>query len=214
MTSPLLFFLYGCTQEVPFASEQNCVGDLDSSSQEQLDSYTGLCAIIESKVLVRDGVDIVQLDALSEITGSLYLFSNPILTDILSLSSLTTVRGDIGFNNSHMLADLDPLSAVTFVGGDLHIHWNDAIQNLSGLSQIDTVQGSLEILKLKSITDPFPALHSVGENVQIDQNPSFSNSMVSPLSPQSAARFSSRKIGYWIHARSMSSFLSFPFPTP
>src|SRR5690606_11664688 len=143
-----------------------CTGNITLTTQAQVNDFN--CSKVVGDLTI-SGNDITNLDSLSElteVTGNLSIYNNPILTNMDGLSSLTKVGVKILVYNNASLEDVDGLSNLTMVNAiqesnsakiknikgvvgctsvdEVRIMDNDVLTNVDGLSNLTSV-GELQI---------------------------------------------------------------------
>jgi hypothetical protein len=134
-----------------------CNQNVTLDSQAAVDNFpvSHGCSILNGSLGI-SGPDIINLDSLhmlSEIKGSLAIFTNPELVDISGLSSVHRVgqgsnwafEGGLRITQNTKLADLTPLSSITYVDGAIIIEENNTLVSLDGLNNITGINTFLRV---------------------------------------------------------------------
>lgn len=131
---------------------QSCLPDgIIFSSQSQIDNfhnnYPG-CTQIEGFVQINgyDITNLIGLNVLTAIGGSLNIHNNPNLTSLIGLNNITSIGTGLFVSNNNILINLSGLNSVNDIGGELVIDDNDSLITLSGLDNINS--GSIGYLSI------------------------------------------------------------------
>lgn len=93
---------------------------------DTLETIDGSLYLLASSVMSAM-VDIIGLDALESVGGTVAIRNNPALTQVSGLSKLLLVGGSLVVQGNPLLLDLDGLAAVATVGGPVAISNNDRL---------------------------------------------------------------------------------------
>ena len=133
------------------------VGDVHLSSQAEVDSFVMLmngCNIIPGNLCIgycdgenleSDIVDISGLSPILEITGSLTISQNPLLTSVLGLYMLRIVGDDFQCSRNNQLTTLFDISPDKYIGGNIRILDNPLLEKGINFSKLDIINGDLII---------------------------------------------------------------------
>jgi len=118
------------------------------------------------------------LDNVSSIGGDLVISYNPVLTSLTGLDNLSSISGSlVEIHHNPALTSLTGLSNLTSIGGDLDIFWNPALTSLTGLNNVTSIGGDLIILDNDALTS-LTGLNNINANsisdLYIYDNPSLS----------------------------------------
>jgi hypothetical protein len=127
-------------------------------------------------------VNLVGLDSVTRINGSLYIVSNPSLRTLDGLGGLTEIGGPnkdatllVGDNSS--LQNLDGLESLRTISGDnistgIIISRNASLQDVSALSSLDSLNGFLQIVSnpMLSTLEGLGGVKSLRAGLEITDN--------------------------------------------
>lgn len=96
------------------------------------------CVRLEGSLVVTasDLTDLVGLERLVEVTGSLVVTDNARLVSLAGLSSLASIGVDLEVRNNGALADVSHLSALEEVGGEVDIRDNPSLAQADALALV------------------------------------------------------------------------------
>ncbi|HKU44818.1 MAG TPA: hypothetical protein VJR89_41955, partial [Polyangiales bacterium] len=117
-------------------------------SESELTNLVGLDSLIgvAGSVSIAYNENLTSLDGLDALrtVGNLGIFDNDVLEDLLGLSSLTTVRGNVDIEGNALLGSVDGLEQLTSIAFKLRIANNASLLNLNGLSNLEEL-GTLQL---------------------------------------------------------------------
>lgn len=153
-------------------------GTIILSSQADVDNFPQNCTIVNGDLII-EGADIVDLSPLTnieEVTGSLVIRDNPMLTVIDGFGSLQIVRGDLAVISNDSLVELSGFQLLTLVEEVLEIFSNASLTKLNGFLELRSV-GFLLIRFNASLTqiNAFSSLITVRDVLYISFNPQLFN---------------------------------------
>ncbi len=135
-------------------------GDVDLTTQVEVDSFGALGYTKVTGILSIDGTNIIDLSSLSTLTyigdslshnssGISISYTN--LTNLIGLHNVDTVAGQVVVYNNHSLTsiNLNKLSIIEFY---FDLTNNDNLQNLSGLDSLKVIKGIYNIFKNNNLT--------------------------------------------------------------
>lgn len=163
-------------------------GDVDLSTQAEVDSFVG--SSIAGNLLIHgsDIVDLKPLSVLDSVDGYLRVGINGLnggnasLTNLDGLSNITSVGGLTIWTND-VLTSLDGLSNITSFGGHLHVAFNASLTNLDGLSNLISVGGRL-VIKHNASLNNFCGLYSLLSSNGLQGSFDVSSNLINPTQQQ------------------------------
>jgi hypothetical protein len=137
-------------------------------------NYPG-CTEIEGNYLLPD---LVGLNNVSKIKGSLRIIHNGDLSSLTGLEGITSIDRYLEIQQNYFLVSLAGLENLTSIGSDLRIGTgfggNHRLTSLAGLANLQSIGGNLWILDNLSLTDltGLDSLFSIGGSLEVEENTS------------------------------------------
>jgi hypothetical protein len=152
---------------------RTCTGDFEIVLDADLSQVAG-CSVIEGSLDI-DGLsqsDLLALNHLESVTGSLLIMNNGNLETTYGLENLTNIGEDLLISFNDALIDVDGLSSLKYIGGTLSISNCEALTDISGLNSTHEV-GSSMLLNNIAIADlsGFDQLQVLGASLYISDCP-------------------------------------------
>jgi len=148
MKSSILFVVFTLIL-LAYVSSQPCLPDgIEFTSQQEIDDFktnNSHCTKIGGSVKINGNciTNLVGLNALTNIGGSLNLSNCNTLKDLRGLKSLKSIGGDLSIANIDALTNLTGLENLISIGASLVFLINDSLINLSGLKNLESIGGGL-----------------------------------------------------------------------
>ena len=161
-----------CDDENPWVSEdcrRTCTGDFEILSDDDLPQVAG-CSVINGSLDIEGltQTDLLALNQLENVTGSLLIMNNEALESTTGLNNLTNVGEDLLISFNDALMNLNGLDSVQSVGNTLSLSNSSSLSNIQGLSGLASV-GSSILLNNIPIADlkGFENLQIIGSSLYI-----------------------------------------------
>ena len=161
-----------CDDENPWVSEdcrRTCTGDFEILSDDDLPQVAG-CSVINGSLDIEGltQTDLLALNQLENVTGSLLIMNNEALESTTGLDNLTNVGEDLLISFNDALMNLNGLDSVQSVGNTLSLSNSSSLSNIQGLSGLASV-GSSILLNNIPIADlkGFENLQIIGSSLYI-----------------------------------------------
>ncbi len=125
-------------------------GNYDFLSQSDVDKFPAAfpgCTELHGHTTIsgNDITDLLALDMVTKITGSMTITANNALNSLTGLDNLTSIYGSLDIIDNFNLNSLAGLEGVTYIGAGFIIDGNSALPNLIGLNNLASVGSSLII---------------------------------------------------------------------
>jgi hypothetical protein len=176
----LLLAIVAISHRIIFS--QGCLPEgITFTTQEQIDSfqinYPG-CTEIEGDVNI-NGISVtnlIGLNLIELIDGSLNIEDNPNLINLIGLNSLINIGSSFNLQNNSSLINLEGINNLQSIGGLLSIFGNDNLNNLSGLDSLSyigmlSVGGNINLVSLTGLEN----LVSIGSDFILGLSPALEN---------------------------------------
>ena len=161
-----------CDDENPWVSEdcgRVCTGNFEILSDDDLPQVAG-CSVINGSLDIEglSQTDLLALNQLENVTGSLLIMNNETLQSTIGLDKLTNVGEDLLISFNDALMNLNGLDSVQSVGSTLSLSNSSSLSNIQGLSGLASV-GSSILLNNIPIADlkGFENLQVIGSSLYI-----------------------------------------------
>ena len=169
-----------CDDENPWVNEdcgRTCTGDFEILSDDDLPQVAG-CAIINGDLDIEglSQTDLLALNHLENITGSLLIMNNEALESTTGLDNLTNVGEDLLISFNDALVNVNGLDSIQSVGNTLSLSNSSSLSNIQGLSGLASVGSSILINSIP-IADlkGFENLQIIGSSLYISDCPSITS---------------------------------------
>ena len=138
-----------CDDENPWVSEdcgRTCTGDFEILSDDDLPQVAG-CAVINGSLDIEGltQTDLLALNHLENVTGSLLIMNNEVLQSTTGLDNLSSVGEDLLISFNDALMNVNGLNSVQSVGNTLSLSNSSSLSDIQGLSGLATVGSSILI---------------------------------------------------------------------
>ena len=161
-------------------------GNVTLLSQAEVDNFVSLhagCTQINGNLDIgqygvnSDINNITGLAAITNITGSLGISWNPVLTSLEGLHNITDIGSNITIDNNDGLTDLLDFANLNTIGGAFYIISNSSITDLQGFEGLTAIPHGLVINTNASLTDldGLVNLQSIGLDLNILGNVSLTD---------------------------------------
>jgi len=136
------------TGDTDSASDTDSDGDSDTGSDSDTASDSELCAdgVLDGDFYVTSSMDLELMEGCVQITGTLgIILCNDCEEGLAVLQSITDIGGSLQLFSSDPFVDLSQLSGLAAVGDELLIQGNEQLVSLEGLAALVQVGGKVHV---------------------------------------------------------------------